>query len=136
MPYRLPAAVVVLVLVGAARGWFSGTLEARATVLVFTSVNVAVVAGTHQFINALLGVVVRVLPGWALRWALAKVYHQGGLPVGAAVSGTVAHLVVVALLLSVTIRSDGTGAPAVVAVSCAVVAMLVAMVVTRPCGRT
>ncbi|MEO3780217.1 hypothetical protein ABGB16_26040 [Micromonospora sp. B11E3] len=65
------------------------------------NVTLAVIVRQQWIINALFWLATRAPRTWPLRvrWALAKIYHVGGLHVGMAVSGTAWYLVFVVSLM-------------------------------------
>lgn len=118
---------------GVAGGWWSGHMvESRAIVLV-AQVNfaVAIILRQQYVINFLCWLATLPPTTWPLgvRWALAKVYHFGGVHVGAAVSGTLWYLVFVGSLTYDRVRGVGHVATANLVVSYLLVSLFLAMVV-------
>ncbi|MGP3982406.1 hypothetical protein [Streptomyces sp. KR80] len=88
--------------------------------------SLAVLIRQQYVINLLFRLATRAPTSWPLkiRWTLAKVYHFGGLHVGGAVAGTLWFLAFTGSLIH---QGASTG---MIAVSCALVALLVALVAT------
>jgi hypothetical protein len=111
--------------------WWSGyqaPLTAVATVA-HANLAAAIIVRQQYVINAICWLATRAPTTWPLRlrWTLAKVYHLGGLHVGAAVSGTVWYLVFVVLLMYQASQGDRTVSTTNILVSCALVTLFVAM---------
>src|SRR6478752_9262318 len=86
----------------AADWWTSDGSELRAIALTAqTNLAAAVVFRQPYVLNALAWLVTRPPTSWPLRvrWALGKYYHFGGLHVGAALSGTLWYLTLVASMV-------------------------------------
>ena len=92
MPYnRLIAAVLAVNLAVLAAGDWSGPAGTAAQAdLALANLTLAVLIRQQYVINLLFRLATAAPTGWPLRvrWALAKVYHFGGLHVGGAVAGT------------------------------------------------
>lgn len=113
-------AVVVLVNLGFL-GWWSGDTD-RVTALVVANLTLAALIRQQLVINLLFWLATSAPKHWPLRirWTLGKVYHFGGLHVGAAICATAWFLV-----LAVTT----TGPPFVLALTWTIMAVLVTLVV-------
>jgi len=136
---RLVAGVVAANLMflgyGLTRGqWWSSHGLALEVVVIAAQVNVAlaVLLREQHVINFLYWLATRAPATWPLkvRWTLSKVYHFGGLHVGAAVSGTVWYLIFVGSLTYGTMRDTGGAPVALLAASYAAATLLVVMVAT------
>jgi len=116
---RLVALVVLVNL--CALGWWSGDTD-RATALVVANLTLAALIRQQLVINLLFWLATSAPKHWPLRirWTLGKVYHFGGLHVGAAICATAWFLV-----LAVTT----TGPPFVLALTWTIMAVLVTLVV-------
>jgi hypothetical protein len=112
--------LVVLVNIGFL-GWWSGDTD-RATALVVANLTLAALIRQQLVINLLFWLATSAPKHWPLRirWTLGKVYHFGGLHVGAAICATAWFLV-----LAVTT----TGPPFVLALTWTIMAVLVTLVV-------
>jgi hypothetical protein len=135
---RLIAGVVavnlgVLVYGLTAGGWWSGHLVALGAIALTAQANfaIAIVIRQQHVVNALCRLATRAPTTWPLRirWMLAKVYHLGGLHVGAAVSGTLWYLAFLGALLTDATRHVGNVSAANVVVSCLLVTLFLVMVV-------
>jgi hypothetical protein len=133
MPYhRLIVAVVLAnACYACAAGWWfdhSPSLRAQA-IIAQANLAVAIVARQQYVINAVCRMATRVPVTWPLklRWAAAKVYHFGGVHVGAAVSGVLWHLVFVASLCSRTVRGHSGVPPANLVISVTLGGLFLAM---------
>ncbi|GGM63468.1 hypothetical protein ACFFX1_14130 [Dactylosporangium sucinum] len=140
MQYNRLAVGVVLLNAGAL--WL-GTRHAAwadpTTLLTLAQANLAcaVIARQQHVVNFVCRLATRAPTTWPLRlrWALAKVYHFGGLHVGMAVSGTAWYVLFVASHTRQALR--GPGFPASLVTSYALVLLLVLIVVcARPSART
>lgn len=91
----------------------------------------AVIVRQHHVINFFYWLATRAPTTWPLklRWTLAKVYHFGGLHVGAAMSGTLWYLGFIGSLTFDAERHRGNVSAANLIVFYALVALLVVMVV-------
>lgn len=90
----------------------------------------AILIRQQYVINLLFWLATRAPTNWPLklRWALAKVYHFGGLHVGGAIAGTLWFLTFVGSLTYQATRGPGGVSTATLVVSYALVALLVTMV--------
>ena len=112
----IAAAIAVNLLVlgwGLSAGWWQGPTAATVRTLsdvVLVNLAVALLIRQHYVINLLFWLATRAPTHWplSLRAALAKVYHFGGIHVGAAISGTLWHL---ALFTTVATSTVGSGSP-------------------------
>ncbi|MCP2241370.1 membrane protein [Lentzea aerocolonigenes] len=113
-------ALVVLVNLGFL-GWWSGDTD-RATALVVANLTLAALIRQQLVINLLFWLATSAPKHWPLRirWTLGKVYHFGGLHVGAAICATAWFLVVAATT---------SGPPFVLALTWMITALLVTLVV-------
>lgn len=125
--HRLIALVLLINLAvlgfGLSSGGFSAAALADAALINMT---MAVLVRQQYLINALFWLATRAPMTWPLRvrWALAKIYHFGGLHVGAAVAGML-------WFLALLTRLPATGAPDVaLAVSYLLATVLIGLVVT------
>jgi hypothetical protein len=114
--------------------WWSSHGGALKVIVIAAQVNVAlaVLLREQHVINLLYRLATRAPTTWPLklRWTLSKVYHFGGLHVGAAVSGTVWYLIFVGSLTYQTMRDIGKAPAAILVVSYASATLLVVMVAT------
>ena len=101
MHYNRLALVVVLANLVAWWAWFNGSAE-RAFVVAQVNLALAVLVRNQYVVNFISSMVVRAPVTWPLsvRRVLGKVYHMGGLHVGAAVAGTAWYCVFVLNALS------------------------------------
>jgi hypothetical protein len=124
---RLIALVWAVNLVALWNGLSDGGMAARSvSYAALANFTLAVVVRQQYVINALFWLATRAPTTWPLRvrWTLAKVYHFGGLHVGGATAGTLWFLGLLPVLVT-------GGAPGeVLAVSCALGALLITMIVT------
>lgn len=92
----------------------------------------AILIRQQYVINALFWLATRAPVSWPLRvrWALGKVYHFGGLHVGGAVAGTLWFLAYTASLIDSRLRHPATVGVSLFAVTCALTAVLLTIVVT------
>lgn len=113
-------AVVVLVNLGFL-GWWSGDTD-RVTALVVANLTLAALIRQQLVINLLFWLATSAPKHWPLRirWTLGKVYHFGGLHVGAAICAT-------AWFLALAVTT--TGPPFVLALTWTIMAVLVTLVV-------
>ncbi|MBK8012637.1 MAG: hypothetical protein IPK13_14900 [Deltaproteobacteria bacterium] len=99
MPYNRLAVAVVLLNIGhllfggrdLSGGFMLGLTEANMLTAGFVNFIVAIIIRQPYVINLLFGLATRVPKTWPLgvRWALGKVYHFGGIHVGAFFSATI-----------------------------------------------
>nr|WP_189220904.1 hypothetical protein [Streptomyces ruber] len=139
MPYnRLIAAVVTanLVLLGYAfirGGWWSGRSTALEAIATIAQANfaLAIIFRQQYVINFLCRLATRAPTTWPLklRWTLAKVYHFGGLHVGAAVSGTLWYLIFVGSATYSVAQDPGSVSIGNVVISYALVTLFIVMVI-------
>jgi hypothetical protein len=112
-------------------GWWSSHGVALKEIAVAAQANLAfaIIMRQQYLINALSWLATRAPTTWPLRirWALAKVYHIGGLHVGSAVSGMLWYLALTGSLFFAASREQVPAAN--VALSCVVAALLVVMIV-------
>ncbi|WP_218105684.1 hypothetical protein [Micromonospora inyonensis] len=137
MPYHRLIVLVVAanVAVGwyavASGGWWAGQATALTSIetVALANVTLAVVVRQQWLVNALFWLATRAPTTWPLpvRWALAKIYHFGGLHVGAAVSGTTWYLVFVVSLMYDHLRQRGHVPVPNLVVSGALVTLFVVM---------
>ncbi|MFC3890218.1 hypothetical protein ACFOWZ_01930 [Lentzea rhizosphaerae] len=113
-------ALVVLVNLGFL-GWWGGDTD-RVTALVVANLTLAALIRQQLVINLLFWLATSAPKHWPLRlrWTLGKVYHFGGLHVGAAICATAWFLVLAATT---------TGPPLVLALTWTIMAVLVTLVV-------
>lgn len=138
MPYNRLIAFVVLVNVALLgygvthAGWWSGhAIDLRAIVTVAQcDFAVAIVLRQQYVINFLCWLAIRPPTSWPLRlrWGLAKVYHFGGVHVGAAVSGTGWYLIFVGSLTYDAGRGVGHVSPLNLVLSYLLIALFLAMI--------
>lgn len=139
MPYNRLIAVVVaanLMLLGyeiTRGGWWSGhgiALKAIGTVAQ-ANFALAIILRQQHVINFLCRLATWAPTTWPLklRWTLAKVYHFGGLHVGAAVSGTLWYLAFAGSLTYSAARDLGSVWAENVVISVTLVTLFVVMVV-------
>lgn len=135
MHYHRLMALVVLVNVGlllwAANGgtlWFDLPLLSN---LVIGNFFLAIVIRQQYVINLLFKLATSVPTSWplAIRWLMGKVYHFGGLHVGGSVVGTVWFGVFVAALTSHWLNGVGNIPTSLIAVTYALLALLLFIVV-------
>jgi hypothetical protein len=136
---RLVALVVAvnLAMLGyayARAGWWSSDGIALKAIATVAQVNfaIAIVVRQQYVINFVCRLATRAPTSWPLkvRWTLAKVYHVGGLHVGAAISGTLWYLVFVGSLTFSAVHGLGNVWLANVLVSYVLVLLFAVMVVT------
>lgn len=136
--HRLAALVLVINVVVAVRsvgaGWWSsdGVDLAAVSNVVLANIALAVLIRQQYVINLLFRLATMAPTSWPLRvrWTLGKVYHFGGLHVGGAIAGTAWYAAFVAALgFHLSRGLDGATVP-LVALTVAVLVLLVAMVVT------
>ncbi|GAA1518027.1 hypothetical protein GCM10009677_59220 [Sphaerisporangium rubeum] len=136
---RLAALVLVANLVVLAHGlgsggwWTSGGVDLRAlSSAALVNFALGIVVRQQYVINLLFRLATLAPTTWPLRvrWTLAKVYHFGGLHIGGVLAGTLWFLALVGGLTYHAARGLGGAAAGTVAVSYALVALLVGMVVT------
>jgi hypothetical protein len=91
----------------------------------------AIIVRQQYVINAICWLATRAPTKWPLRirWTLAKVYHLGGLHVGAALTGTLWYLAFVVLVTAQGEQGDRTVSTANIVVSYLLVMLFVVMVV-------
>jgi hypothetical protein len=128
------AANLVPLTYGLTRGewWSSHGIALKAIVIVaIANFALAIILRQPYVINFLHWLATRAPTTWPLklRWTLAKVYHFGGLHVGAAVSGTLWYLVFVSSLTYDAVRDPGNVWVGNVVVSYALLTLLVVIVV-------
>jgi hypothetical protein len=143
---RLAALVLIanLALLGhalTAGGWWSGDHIDLAAIsgTVLANFALAILVRQQYVINLLFWLATRAPTRWPLRirWTLAKVYHFGGLHVGGALTGTLWFAVLIASLTVAALRGDPAVSAGLLAVSYALLALLVAIVLTaRPGYRS
>ncbi|MDT7785224.1 MAG: hypothetical protein QOF58_3643 [Pseudonocardiales bacterium] len=111
-------ALVVLVNLGFVGSWDATTL----TAMVVANLTLAALVRQQLVINLLFRLATSVPARWPLkvRWTLGKVYHFGGLHVGAAICATAWFLVLAATT---------TGPPVVLALTWTIMALLGALIV-------
>jgi len=115
-------------------GWWSShgiALKAIATVAQ-ANFALAIIVRQQYVINFVCRLATRAPTSWPLkvRWFLAKVYHVGGLHVGAAASGTLWYLVFVGSLTVSAVRGLGNVSVGNIVVSYLLVTLFVVMVAT------
>jgi hypothetical protein len=128
------AANLVPLTYGLTRGewWSSRGIALKAIVIVaVANFALAIILRQPYVINLLHWLATRAPTTWPLklRWTLAKVYHFGGLHVGAAVSGTLWYLVFVGSLTYHAVRDLGNVWVGNVVVSYALLTLFVVIVV-------
>jgi hypothetical protein len=114
------------------RWWASPSAALQATALVAqANLTVAVVLRQQHVVNLLFWLATRAPLTWPLRvrWALAKVYHAGGVHVGAAVSAALWYLVFVVSMTRQALHGQGGTTTWIAAVSYAVAALFIVMIV-------
>ncbi len=112
--------------------WAGPASAQHATALMAqANLTLAVILRQQHVVNLLFWLATRVPVTWPLpvRWTLAKVYHVGGVHVGAAVGATLWYLAFVASLTRRITPGGGGTAPWIVAMSYAVVTLFIVMVV-------
>ncbi|GAB3673238.1 ferredoxin reductase domain-containing protein [Angustibacter aerolatus] len=125
MPYHRLTAAVLALNAALAVWWVPGEPAARAGQLASADFVLAFAVRQQPLVNALFRLALRSPHRWPLRrrWHLAKVYHHGGVHVGASVAGSAWSLV-----LAVATTRTGAAWP-VLAVTWTLVALLVAVCV-------
>ncbi|MFI6743523.1 hypothetical protein ACIBI9_62550 [Nonomuraea sp. NPDC050451] len=126
--------VVLLYGLGSGGWWSRDGVDLRAlSYAALGNFALAVIIRQQYVVNLLFWLAIRPPTTWPLRvrWALAKVYHFGGLHIGGALAGTLWYLALVGGLTHHAVRGLGGGATAgTLAVSYALVTLLIGMVVT------
>lgn len=142
MQYNRLAISVVLTNVGALWLVWGGRAAwpDAPTLLIIAQANLAcgVVVRQQYVVNFVCWLATRVPTNWPLRlrWALAKVYHFGGLHVGMAVAGTAWYLAFVASHTMQVLRGGSPAGAAGLVTSYALVLLLVVMIIcARPSAR-
>jgi hypothetical protein len=125
---------------GPGRWWSGGAAGGHAHTVILGDLSNATLANfalailirQQYVINALFWIATRAPVGWPLRvrWTLGKVYHFGGLHVGAAIAGTLWFGAYTAALIDSRLRHPATVGLGLFAVTCALVAVLLTVVVT------
>ena len=125
---------VVLLGIGIRGGWWASNSIDLAAISNAALANfvLAIVIRQQYVVNLLFWLATRAPTHWPLkvRWTLGKVYHFGGLHVGAAIAGTLWFLALVGSLTYQVAHSPGGLRTATVVVSYGLVALLLAIVVT------
>lgn len=115
-------------------GWWSGNAIALTAIshAALANLSLAILIRQQYVINLLFRLATRPSTSWPLkiRWTLGKVYHFGGLHVGAAVAGTVWFAVFVGSMTVEAVRGRADVSAGTLAVVHALVALLGVMVVT------
>lgn len=115
-------------------GWSDPT-----TLLTLAQANLAcaVVVRQQHVVNFVCWLATRMPPNWPLRlrWALAKVYHFGGLHVGAAVAGSAWYLYFVAAQTGQALRGTPTNAASLVTSYALVLLLAWVIICARPSAR-
>src|SRR5882757_4159444 len=124
---------IAVFVIALTRGWWRGSGIALGAIAVTAQANfaLAIIVRQQYVINLVCKLATSAPTSWPLRirWALAKVYHFGGLHVGAAISGTLWYVAFVGSLIYMYARGGGNVSPANVAVSAALVTLFVVMVI-------
>jgi len=124
---------IAVFVIALTRGWWRGSGIALGAIAVTAQANfaLAIIVRQQYVINLVCKLATSAPTSWPLRirWALAKVYHFGGLHVGAAISGTLWYVAFVGSLIYMYARGGGNVWPANVAVSGALVTLFVVMVI-------
>ncbi len=139
MPYhRLFALVAIVNLIVFANGWMAGTWWTGGGValgkisnLVLINFSLAILIRQQYVINFLFKIATSIPISWPLsiRWAAGKVYHFGGLHSGASSAGTVWFLFFTGGLIYNYNNSIPDATPALLAVSLAMLILLVLMII-------
>jgi hypothetical protein len=136
--HRLLCAVIVTNLAvgvhGAGEGWFGTREAALATTswAVLVNLALAVLIRQQYVVNLLFWLATRAPTRWPLRvrWTLGKVYHFGGIHVGAAIAGTLWFGIHAGCITAAVLAGGDRVQVARAAVTYALVVLLVAMVWT------
>ncbi|HEY6798268.1 MAG TPA: hypothetical protein VI248_26620 [Kineosporiaceae bacterium] len=142
--YRLVATVLVVnalaLIYGTRSWWFGNDFSALLTTsqAVLANFTLAILIRQQRMVNLLFWLATRAPTRWPLRirWGLGKVYHFGGLHVGAALAGTAWYILHVWWLTRSFQAGHGLVSTPTLAVSYALGVILLAMVWTaRPRAR-
>jgi hypothetical protein len=123
-----------LVVVVARAGWFASDAAALAVTswAVLANFALAVLIRQQYVVNLLFWLATRAPTSWPLRlrWTLGKVYHFGGLHVGAAVAGTSWFVVHVGWLTRGLVTGGSTASPLTAAATYTILVLLLLIVAT------
>jgi hypothetical protein len=141
MQYNRLALAVVLINVGTL--WLAsghGTWPDTKSLLIRAQANLAcaVIVRQQYIVNFVCWLATQVPTRWPLRlrWALAKVYHFGGLHVGTAIAGTAWYLLFVVSQTGEALRTGSPGSAARLVTSYYLVLLLVTIIIcARPSVR-
>lgn len=120
------------------RWWPANGIDLKTIALIAQSnLALAIIIRQQYVINLLCRLATRAPTTWPLRvrWLLAKVYHFGGLHVGAAISGTLWFLAFVGLLTYEAARPGGNASIPNVITSFMLVCLLITMVLAAVPSR-